>query len=92
MDNHDERRRERRNRTLKGGRIVFNGGFSVVACTIRNLSQGGALLQVPSVVGIPREFDLEMDAAPRRTCHVMWRTEERIGVAFAQPPPAKSGM
>jgi hypothetical protein len=82
MDTHDDRRRERRNRTLRGGKIVFNGGFSVFACTVRNISQGGALLEMPSVVGIPREFDLEMEAAPRRSCQVMWRTDKQMGVSF----------
>jgi hypothetical protein len=78
----DNRRRERRNRTLKSGQIVFNGGFSSVGCTVRNLSSGGALLELPSVVGVPREFQLKMDGTALRDCQVRWRDERHIGVKF----------
>jgi PilZ domain-containing protein len=78
-----EQRRHPRHRTLKGGRIVFNHGSSVISCTVRNLSDGGACLQVATSVGIPDDFDLviEPERAPR-PCHVAWRAEQRIGVAF----------
>jgi hypothetical protein len=82
QSDHDNRRRERRNRTLKSGQIVFNGGFSSVACTVRNLSSGGALLELPSVVGVPREFQLKMDGSPLRACEIRWRDERHIGVKF----------
>jgi hypothetical protein len=78
-----ERRKHPRHRTLKAGRIVFNHRFSVISCTVRNLSDGGACLQVASSVGIPDDFDLtiEPDRACR-PCQVAWRSEQRIGVAF----------
>ena len=55
MDNRRERDRQR---TLKSGKIVFNHKTSVVDCTVRNLSDTGACLQVGSAVGIPEIFDL----------------------------------
>jgi PilZ domain-containing protein len=78
-----EQRRHPRHRTLKAGRIVFNHRFSVISCTVRNLSDGGACLQVATSVGIPDDFDLviEPEREPR-PCHVAWRSEQRIGVAF----------
>jgi PilZ domain len=78
-----ERRRHPRQRTLKAGRIVFNHRFSVISCTVRNVSEGGACLQVASSVGIPNCFDLtiEPDGASR-ACDVAWRSEQRIGVVF----------
>ena len=78
-----EHRAQPRHRTLKAGKIVFNHRFSVVDCTIRNLSVAGACLQVPSTVGIPDNFDLliEPDKATR-PCRVAWKNENRIGVAF----------
>jgi hypothetical protein len=82
-----ERRIERRVRALKGGRIVFNGDKSVFDCRIRNLSTGGALLEVPSMLGIPAHFDLIMDAAVnRRPCSVRWHTDRLIGVRFDDAP------
>ena len=38
-----EHRRERRMRVLKMARIVFNGGYSVYDCRVKNLSESGAL-------------------------------------------------
>ena len=78
-----ERRRRPRHRTLKAGRIVFNHRFSVISCTVRNISETGACLQVASSVGIPDHFDLtiEPDGASR-ACDVAWRAEQRLGVAF----------
>jgi hypothetical protein len=77
-----ENRRERRMRVLKMGRIVFNGGYTVFDCRVKNISQGGALLEMASMVGIPKKFDLSTDGGPRRPCTVMWRTDKLMGVAF----------
>jgi hypothetical protein len=78
-----EQRKHSRHRTLKSGQIVFNHRSSVITCTIRNLSEAGACLQVASSVGVPDSFDLtvEPDIASRH-CHVAWRSEHRIGVTF----------
>ncbi len=70
-------------RTLKAAKIVFNLGHSVFDCTVRNLSPSGALLQVPSMLGVPTHFDVIMDdGATRRACNVRWRTERVMGVHF----------
>lgn len=76
-------------RTLKGGRIVFNAGFAVFDCVVRNISEGGAMLQLSGPLGIPRQFELIMDpGSPRRKCTVRWRTENAIGVSFDPPDDA----
>jgi PilZ domain len=78
-----ERRKHPRHRTLKAGRIVFNHRSSVISCTVRNLSDGGACLQVATSVGIPDHFDLTIEPdGGCRACEVAWRSEDRIGVAF----------
>ncbi len=70
-----------RQRVLKAGAIHFGGG--VIDCTVRNLSETGAALEVASPVGIPESFTLATVADNvRRPCHVVWRKERRIGVAF----------
>ena len=74
-----ERRKYPRHRTLKAGRIVFNHRFSVISCTVRNVSEGGACLQVASSVGIPDCFDLTIEPeGASRTCNVAWRCEQRL--------------
>jgi hypothetical protein len=78
-----ERRMRPRHRVLKAGKIVFNHHFSVVDCTIRNVSAGGACLTVPNTVGIPESFDLliEPEKEPR-ACRVAWKSDKRLGVTF----------
>jgi hypothetical protein len=78
-----DRRAERRMRTLKAAKIVLNGGRSVFDCTIRNISPNGALIEVPSMLGIPAQFEIVLDqGATRRSCKIRWRTERMMGVHF----------
>ena len=75
----DDHRIAPRHRVLKGGSIRFGGGS--IDCTVRNLSNTGAALEVTSPVGIPTEFTLVTDSVQRQ-CRVVWRKEKRIGVTF----------
>jgi PilZ domain-containing protein len=80
-----ENRRAYRRRVLKSATIEFDGG--AFSCAVRNLSDTGAALDVPTSFGIPHEFELVIttDQAVRR-CQVVWRKETRLGVAFAELP------
>ena len=50
---------------------------------VRNLSISGAALDVTRTVGIPEHFNLVFPAdGLHMPCHVVWRKEKRIGVAF----------
>jgi hypothetical protein len=78
----EERRANPRQRVFKAGTIEFDG--SGVDCTIRNISPGGATLDVTSPIGIPHEITLNIASShERQNCRIVWRTEKRIGVAFA---------
>jgi hypothetical protein len=77
-----ERRATIRHRVLKGGRIVFNDGFSTYDCMVRNFSEDGAKLKVASVIGIPDQFQLVLDDGRKFDCAVSWRTEAELGVTF----------
>jgi hypothetical protein len=79
----EEHRSAQRQRTLKGGRIVINDGFSTFDCTVRNFSESGARLKVASILGIPDSFDLLMDDGRKFACSVAWKTEFEIGVKFS---------
>ena len=80
----EERRKKARSRTLKSGKIVLNLHSSVVDCTVRNLTDHGALLLVQSLVGIPASFELVLEPNHvRHDCHVVWRGDNRLGVEFA---------
>jgi hypothetical protein len=75
-----DKRSVARHRVLKAGTIEFNG--TVITCTIRNMSNSGAALDIDPV-GVPEHFTLIMPAdSHRMACHVVWRKEKRIGIAF----------
>ena len=66
LENH---RAAPRHRVLKAGSIEFNGG--VIDCTIRNVSDTGAALEVASPVGVPDNFWLVVSGDhTRRYCRV----------------------
>lgn len=78
----DERRKVHRHRTLKAGSIALNRA-GTIDCRVRNLSPAGACLEVASQIGIPDQFVLVVAADDlRQPCHVIWRTANRMGVAF----------
>ncbi len=64
----EDNRSAPRHKVLKATTISFGGG--AISCTVRNLSDGGASLEV---------------ASPRTPMPVIWRKEKRIGVRFTQP-------
>ncbi len=77
MDN----RNSSRHRVRKAGTISYQG--SGIECTVHDISLGGANLEVESAIAIPDSFDLLIDAENgKQHCHVVWRKERRIGVAF----------
>ncbi len=80
-------RRSRRMRVLKGARIVFNDHRSVINCTVRNFSESGALLLLPSVVAVPNEFELWIDDVCR-SARVIRKGYGTIAVAWAESPIA----
>jgi hypothetical protein len=79
----DERRGRRRARVLKSGKIVVGARAAKIDCAIRDLSDTGARLHVPSsTFGVPHEFELMIGESDRRSCRVAWRTEAAVGVEF----------
>jgi hypothetical protein len=63
------------------GTIEFGG--DAINCVIRNMSIGGASLDVTSPICIPDRLSLVFKAdGVRIPCHIVWRNDKRIGVAF----------
>jgi hypothetical protein len=70
-----------RYRVMKAARIEY--GNNKIACTIRDLSTTGAALELSDRSKIPDTFTLVMpDDGLKLLCHVVWRREFRIGIAF----------
>jgi hypothetical protein len=76
----ENRRESARARMLKSGRILL--GKAVVPCTVRNLSDGGACLQVQSTYGLPSAFDFALDDKRPRACKVIWLDATTVRVQF----------
>jgi len=79
----DQFPRERRARVFKKGKMVFQHGLRSIPCTVRNISEGGAMLEFEQAYMLPREFDLHIDLENYEvTCERRWEDGLRCGVQF----------
>ena len=78
-----EKRTTYRKRVLKTAQIILSDKAPKLDCVVRNLSHAGACLQVSTTFGISMSFDVVLDGV-RRPCRAVWRTDNKIGVAFLQ--------
>ena len=77
-----EKRAYARHRVFKGGRLAFNAGGSI-ECTVRNISPGGARVDVNSPIALPKQLTLLIDADHfKRRCHPVWTHDTHVGIAF----------
>ncbi|HET6160709.1 MAG TPA: PilZ domain-containing protein [Dongiaceae bacterium] len=77
------RRGNDRRTALKGARIVYNDGQSAINCRIRNISEGGARLELGTAQLLPHTFELHVPGAPPRQCNLRWAKGNAVGVSFA---------
>lgn len=78
----EENRRAARQRIFKAATIVFGAGG--ISCTVRNISETGANLEVANPLGIPHACGLLIDGEKvTRDCVVVWYAERRVGIRFA---------
>jgi methyl-accepting chemotaxis protein len=76
-----ERRGAIRTPSSSSAIIGFSTG-AAVRCDVRNASQTGARLHVVTEAKVPDDFLLWIDGDWPRRCHVVWRRDEDLGVAF----------
>ena len=79
--------REARNATritAKQEGMVRISGKPDIPCTLRNLSNTGALLNFAHPVILPRSFDLKFDGQESRAT-VVWQSGRLAGVKFQTP-------
>ena len=92
-DQSDQRSAER-NRVLKGGIVCFNGRHSTIPCTVRNISDTGALLQAEGSVNVPDTFELHIELDGIWVdCEVVFRRDDQVGIKFTSEktcvPPSR---
>ena len=81
-----DQRRLHRHRVLKGALVVLGNRQTVFDCTVRNLNEGGAKIEMERPMYVPDEFELAVPSmnqiAPARAA---WRTARTIGVELTGP-------
>ena len=91
-DKNKERRSVQRTRVKRSAKIIVPRRSPVIHCTVQNITSGGACLKLANTYGVPQTFDLTFECGrTRRACRVVWRTNDKLGVAFqGEQVPAKN--
>lgn len=80
-----EKRRSPRRAALMPGLIFYPNQNEHVACMVRDLSQDGALLELPFAQQLPEVFWLRLEGETAlRFCNVAWLSENYLGVEFSE--------
>ena len=76
-----------RHSVWKEGQIVSSNMNGAMNVTIRDLSVGGAQIQLPSYIGMPQEFSLLVTSENLLFPAIAkWRTGGATGIAFVGEP------
>ncbi len=79
---HPERRSFGRRRPVWHAWIIASS-LQRLTCCVRNVSNGGALLELPVPEWLPAEFDVLIEGADMRlACEVVHRGKHGVGVHF----------
>src|SRR5262245_20462773 len=67
--------------------IEFDDDTPPLSCTVVDISEGGARIEVASPHRLPEEFSLIIteDAAHVRRCRIIWRADNEIGISYLEP-------
>jgi len=81
----DDLRRSERVRTFLAGRIVFHDGAYSYECVVRDMSEGGARVEIPSARMLPRRFYfLTSKGETAYDAELVWRTRLMAGIKFRE--------
>src|ERR1041385_4211870 len=83
MDHGKDKRKSRRRAMHYTAWIVTEDG-SKQGCALADISTHGARIEVMDGAQVPEKFVLffSLRGKPRRPCHIVWRKDRQIGVAF----------
>jgi len=67
--------------------IEFDDDTPPLSCTVVDISEGGARIEVASPQRLPEEFSLIIteDAGNVRRCRIIWRADNEIGISYLEP-------
>src|SRR5829696_7116805 len=88
-----EQRTNLRREVRYGVWIAYGDDWTLVPCTILDVSQSGARLMLPGNEDVPSEFILLLSehGRARRQCRVAWRRKDKVGVEFVITDDKKLG-
>jgi hypothetical protein len=77
------RREQFRRTVIKGARIIFNDRQSTLSCRVRDMTAGGARLDLSTQQLLPHEFELHVSGSPApQRCGLRWAQGTLVGVRF----------
>jgi hypothetical protein len=81
-------RKDKRKPIETDGMVYDMQGRPMVAVKLRNVSAGGAQLELAQEIDLPIAFQLALtrDATVRRSCKRVWQFATVVGVSFYQRP------
>jgi hypothetical protein len=80
-----DERNLKRTRVVRSAKIITAHYAHMIDCTILDLTNRGAAVDIAGAFVLPDSFLLTLDRGRTlRTCRVIWRRNERLGVAFEQ--------
>ena len=82
-----ERRKHRRVKISQPVSLLRRDGSLIADCTLRDISAGGARIQLDAAADIPRALSLRVPRGGRvhRFCEVVWQSDTEMGVRFVTP-------
>jgi hypothetical protein len=86
-------RRSPRERAFLAGRISYSNGALSTSCTVMQISETGAKVNIAGAIGLPEMFHIAIpQKSVDRRARLVWRRGDVAGVAFerAEAPAERS--
>jgi hypothetical protein len=78
-----DRRRSVRDKVIYGGAAATNDRGSTMDCVVRNISEGGACVELEETARVPEELRLTIARKGRSfLARMIWRQAGKVGLAF----------
>jgi hypothetical protein len=65
----------------KTGTLVLDKSTPAVTCNVIDISRGGACLELPKEMKLPKRF-VFVHGGVKKHCHLVWQKNSRFGVGF----------
>ena len=80
------KKREPRKSLHQSGWITLEGGFAARPCVVQDLSSTGAKITIDDPNTLPAKLKLAFarDARTGRSCEVVWRRGNSVGIKFVR--------